>query len=64
MVVVDRWTGFDTATDTGDGVHPNDAGTRKTADWWYPAVVAALGAAPSPSTRSWTVTLTFATGRR
>lgn len=50
VVVVDQWTGFDTATDTGDGVHPNDAGTRKMADRWYPAVAAALnGTTPAPS---------------
>jgi GDSL-like Lipase/Acylhydrolase family/Cellulose binding domain len=46
IVVVDQWTGFTTATDTGDGVHPNDAGTRKMADRWYPALVSALGGAP------------------
>ncbi|ARQ70539.1 SGNH/GDSL hydrolase family protein [Streptomyces marincola] len=42
VVVVDQWTGFSTATDTGDGVHPNDSGTRKIADRWFPAVAAAL----------------------
>ncbi|AKG46491.1 SGNH/GDSL hydrolase family protein [Streptomyces xiamenensis] len=42
VTVVDQWTGFSTATDTTDGVHPNDSGTRKIADRWYPAVVAAL----------------------
>ncbi|MFD7658242.1 hypothetical protein ACFV4N_30080 [Actinosynnema sp. NPDC059797] len=26
ITAVDQWTGFDTTTDTGDGVHPNDAG--------------------------------------
>ncbi|KAH6842408.1 SGNH hydrolase-type esterase domain-containing protein [Chaetomium sp. MPI-CAGE-AT-0009] len=35
ITVVDCWTGFDTATDTGDGVHPNDAGNEKLADCWY-----------------------------
>ena len=34
--MVDQWTGFNTATDTGDGVHPNDAGDRKMADRWSP----------------------------
>jgi lysophospholipase L1-like esterase len=43
VTVVDQWTGFDTATDTGDGVHPNDRGNRKIADRWYPALTAALG---------------------
>ncbi|RKN07903.1 SGNH/GDSL hydrolase family protein [Streptomyces radicis] len=42
VTVVDQWTGFDTATDTYDGVHPNDAGIRKIADAWYPAVSAVL----------------------
>jgi lysophospholipase L1-like esterase len=30
--VVDQWTGFDTDTDTYDGVHPNDEGYEKIAD--------------------------------
>ncbi|MEU8819441.1 cellulose binding domain-containing protein [Actinoplanes sp. NPDC048796] len=42
ITVVDQWTGFDTATDTYDGVHPNDAGNVKIADRWYPAVAAAI----------------------
>ncbi|MET2715354.1 SGNH/GDSL hydrolase family protein [Streptomyces harbinensis] len=42
ITVVDQWTGFSTAADTTDGVHPNDAGTRKIADRWYPAVVDTL----------------------
>ncbi|WIN00779.1 SGNH/GDSL hydrolase family protein [Actinoplanes oblitus] len=42
ITVVDQWTGFDTATDTYDGVHPNDAGNVKIANRWYPAVAAAL----------------------
>jgi len=41
--VVDQWTGFDTATDTYDGVHPNDAGNQKIAARWYPYVSAAIG---------------------
>ncbi|QRK07519.1 RICIN domain-containing protein [Archangium violaceum] len=36
IVVVDQWTGFDPATDTSDGVHPNDAGIVKIANAWYP----------------------------
>jgi lysophospholipase L1-like esterase len=43
VTVVDQWTGFNTATDTGDGVHPNDSGNSKIANRWYPALVAALG---------------------
>ncbi|WP_199514765.1 cellulose binding domain-containing protein [Nucisporomicrobium flavum] len=42
ITVVDQWTGFDPATDTGDGVHPNDAGNRKIAGRWLPAVQAAI----------------------
>jgi lysophospholipase L1-like esterase len=40
IIVVDQWTGFDTDTDTYDGVHPNDAGDQKIADRWYPALIA------------------------
>lgn len=49
ITVVDQWTGFVSATDTGDGVHPNDAGSQKMADRWYPALTAALGSVPSPT---------------
>ena len=42
ITVVDTWTGFNTATDTGDGVHPNDAGNQKLANAWYPALTAAV----------------------
>ncbi len=48
ITVVDQWTGFDTAADTTDGVHPNSTtGIQKIESRWYPAVVAALGARPS-----------------
>jgi len=54
ITVVDQWTGFNDATDTGDGVHPNDAGNQKISDRWYPALTALLApgapASPSPST--------------
>ncbi|SER14425.1 mannan endo-1,4-beta-mannosidase [Lentzea xinjiangensis] len=47
VTVVDQWTGFDTAADTTDGVHPNGStGIQKIESRWYPAVVAALGAQP------------------
>lgn len=46
ITVVDQWTGFDTATDTGDGVHPNAAGDQKIADAWFPALTAVLSGAP------------------
>lgn len=40
--VVDAWTGFNTASMTGDGVHPNDAGNRKLAEAWYQPLVNAI----------------------
>ncbi|WFE29074.1 cellulose binding domain-containing protein [Solwaraspora sp. WMMD791] len=50
VAVVDQWTGFDAATDTGDGVHPNDAGFRKMADRFAPAIARLLGTpTPTPS---------------
>lgn len=54
ITVVDQWTGFDTAADTTDGVHPNSStGIQKIASRWYPAVVSALGAQPR---RRWVCT--------
>lgn len=50
ITVVDQWTGFNTATDTGDGVHPNDLGNQKISDRWYPPLASVLGGATgSPS---------------
>jgi lysophospholipase L1-like esterase len=46
IVVVDQWTGFNTATDTYDGVHPNSAGDQKMSDKWYPALTALLSGSP------------------
>ncbi|MEU4219208.1 cellulose binding domain-containing protein [Actinoplanes sp. NPDC026623] len=42
VTVVDQWTGFNTATDTPDGVHPNDSGNQKICNRWYPALSAAI----------------------
>ncbi|CAO2648236.1 Nn.00g075030.m01.CDS01 [Neocucurbitaria sp. VM-36] len=42
ITVVDAWTGFDTASMTGDGVHPNDAGNKKLAETWYPPLASAI----------------------
>jgi lysophospholipase L1-like esterase len=51
IAVVDQWTGFDDATDTVDGVHPNDSGNQKMANRWYPALAQFLGGtAPAPPT--------------
>ncbi|MER7481183.1 GDSL-type esterase/lipase family protein [Streptomyces sp. NPDC126510] len=44
VTVVDQWTGFSTATDTYDGVHPNASGDAKIAARWFPALTAALDA--------------------
>jgi lysophospholipase L1-like esterase len=49
IIIVDQWTGFNTVTDTGDGIHPNDAGIQKIADKWYPAVAALLSGSPLPT---------------
>lgn len=42
VYVVDQWTGFDTKTDTIDGVHPNDAGNAKIAAKWQEVLVNVL----------------------
>jgi lysophospholipase L1-like esterase len=42
IVVVDCWTGFDDAKDTGDGVHPNSSGNEKMANAWYGPLVNAI----------------------
>ncbi|MGC9539080.1 GDSL-type esterase/lipase family protein [Streptomyces sp. UG1] len=47
VTVVDQWTGFDTATDTYDGVHPSASGDEKIAARWYPALTALLDADPA-----------------
>jgi lysophospholipase L1-like esterase len=48
IVVVDQWTGFSTAADTGDGVHPIDSGNRKIANRWFPALTGLLTNTPPP----------------
>lgn len=45
VTVVDQWTGFNTASDTYDGVHPSASGNEKIAARWYPALTTALGRA-------------------
>ncbi|ROP27770.1 SGNH/GDSL hydrolase family protein [Couchioplanes caeruleus] len=52
ITVVDQWSGFDTATDTPDGVHPNRAGDRKIAVRWYPALLAAVSRPPARPART------------
>jgi len=42
VLVVDQYSGFNASAgqDTGDGVHPNDAGLQKMADQWFAAIEA------------------------
>jgi lysophospholipase L1-like esterase len=42
ITVVDVWTGFDTKSMTGDGVHPNDTGNRGLAESWFAPLVDAI----------------------
>jgi len=59
IVVVDQWTGFDTTTDTVDGVHPNASGDQKISNRFYPALAQLLGTAPTaPPTTTATTTPT------
>lgn len=46
VTVVDQFSGFDTAADTSDGVHPDDSGFQKMSDRWYPALTPLLGGTP------------------
>ena len=52
VIVVDQFTGYNDATDTYDGVHPNDSGNQKIASRWYPPLTAQLNTlmTPVPST--------------
>ncbi|MFC7479149.1 cellulose binding domain-containing protein [Luedemannella flava] len=57
IVLADLWTGFDTTTDTGDGVHPNTAGYQKMANSWYPVLAQVLsGVVPTVTPTSAAVT--------
>jgi lysophospholipase L1-like esterase len=58
ITVVDQWSGFNTATDTGDGVHPNDLGIQKISDRWYPALSALLSTSGTTTTPTRTATRT------
>lgn len=55
ITVVDQWTGFNTATDTNDGVHPIDPGNVKIANRWRPALTALLNGTPPPANFSLSV---------
>jgi lysophospholipase L1-like esterase len=50
ITVVDQWTGFNSATDTGDGVHPNDSGNQKMAARWFPPLSSVLRGITPPTT--------------
>ncbi len=63
ITIVDQWTGFDTTTDTAEGIHPNDAGNQKMSDKWYPALAAVLSGTQLPTstiTRTPTATTVLA----
>ncbi|KAH6660944.1 SGNH hydrolase-type esterase domain-containing protein [Truncatella angustata] len=57
--VVDQFTGFSSASDLRDGVHPNDAGDTKMANIWYPALVRAFEVAKAASTSPRDVGVTY-----
>jgi lysophospholipase L1-like esterase len=46
IILVDQYSGFDTSTDTYDGVHPNDSGGQKMCDKWYETLSTILTASP------------------
>jgi cellulase/cellobiase CelA1 len=48
VTVVDQWTGFSTAADTYDGVHPNASGDQKIADRWFQPLSAAISGTTPP----------------
>jgi lysophospholipase L1-like esterase len=56
VIVVDHFSGFDTASDTYDGVHPNAAGDQRMADRWFTALTAVLDGTPPddpPTLATW-----------
>lgn len=44
ITVVDAWTGFNTDSMTGDGVHPNDVGNKRLANTWFQPLADAIKA--------------------
>jgi hypothetical protein len=42
VTVVDCNSGFNSNTDTNDGVHPNDSGNKKLANCWFAPMLAAI----------------------
>jgi acyl-CoA thioesterase-1 len=39
VILVDQYTGFNAATDTYDGIHPNARGEAKMAQKWFDAIL-------------------------
>jgi lysophospholipase L1-like esterase len=48
ITVVNQFAGFNTATDTYDGVHPNAAGDQKISNTWYTPLTSVLNGATQP----------------
>ncbi|MBI5474684.1 MAG: immunoglobulin domain-containing protein, partial [Ignavibacteriae bacterium] len=42
ITLIDQFNGFNPATDTDDGLHPNASGNQKISDKWYPGLAAVL----------------------
>jgi|GEM_PF-1434961 len=61
IIVVDQWTGFNSATDTSEGVHPNAAGDVKIASKWFPVLSALLQGQTPPPVPNFTLTANPAT---
>jgi hypothetical protein len=49
ITVVDQWSGFNSGSDTVDGVHPNDSGNAKMSNRWYSALTPLLTSGGSGS---------------
>ncbi|PXV95691.1 lysophospholipase L1-like esterase [Lachnotalea glycerini] len=47
ITLVNQYSGFDTSTDTYDGVHPNNSGSQKMCDKWYETLAALLAISPT-----------------
>lgn len=48
IILVNQSTGFNTQTDTYDGIHPNSAGEQKIAGKWFEALKTVLTVGPLP----------------
>ena len=49
VIIVDQWTDFNTATDLGDGLHPNTSGAIKMSDKFFEMIDQHLRTVPPPS---------------